>query len=451
MTFQHIPQRLQSAARSAIFWLAIAVLALTAVLPAMVPDKAQAAQLSSRKVTISNSKINATDVEFAFSYTIGNTSSTKGGIIYQFCTTPLGTCTLPAGMSVQSATNDAQSGWSNLPGSPFTAHIVSDEGDCTMATNSYMMCFERDETVATGFTGGAVTHTISGITAPNTIQSVYVRISLYTDDDFGSGDRVQSGGTNDEGVVAAAFVDQLTVTGRVQERLDFCMAAIDDDDALPGDVGTCSALSDSGIDIGTIDNTSIAKAPVEPTATNGADDDYGIAMVNTNASGGVVVAYYADAATNVTGGDTDELRAFRVLPTDCTVGGASTTDQCFISADNDADGEIIAAGTERFGMQVACIDGSQGTTDNLGSVPDKYNNVDNDTTEVADCQKHSGAGSDAGNQFAWNDSATAETVASSATVVDDEIIKLRFAATANATTPTGSYLVLSVFIATPTF
>jgi hypothetical protein len=36
-------------------------------------------------------------------------------------------------------------------------------------------------------------------------------------------------------------------------------------------------------------------------------------------------------------------------------------------------------------------------------------------------------------------------------VVDDEIIKLRFGATASATTPTGTYVVVTTYIATPTF
>jgi hypothetical protein len=181
------------------------------------------------------------------------------------------------------------------------------------------------------------------------------------------------------------------------------MAAIDDDDALPTDVSTCSSLTDSGIDIGTIDNAAIARSPVEPTATNGSDDDYGIAMVNTNASGGVTVAYYADAATNVAAGDTDQLRAFRVLPTNCDA-TETLVDQCFNSALNA--GETLVAGTEKFGMQIPCIDTTQGTTANLGSVPVAYNNTDANTASTADCET-----TDVGQKFAWEDTSTALTVA----------------------------------------
>ncbi len=445
MMHDYLVTRLRGSARATIFLFSAVLLVVATAIPAFPPDRASAAQLTSRKVTINNSKVSVTDVEHIFSYTIGNTTSTKAGIIYEFCTTPLGTCTLPTGMVVQAATHDSQASWPTN-GTAFTAHAVANEGDCTMTTNAYMMCFERDETVATGVTGGAVTHTISGITAPSAVQSVYVRISLYSDDDFGSGDKIQSSGTDDAGVVAEAFVDQLTISGRVQERLDFCMAAIDDDDTLPANVSTCTALTDSGIDIGTVDNTSISRSPVEPSATNGADDDYGIAMINTNASNGVVLAYYADAATSVSGGDTDQLRAFRVLPANCDA-TETIVDQCINSAEDDADGSTFAINTENFGMYVPCINVTQGSTTGLGSVPDRYNGTDNSVAEGGNCE-----GAETSNlQYAWRDSAVADTLASSASVVDDEIVKLNFAAAAASTTPTGTYVVLSIFIATATY
>jgi hypothetical protein len=56
-----------------------------------------------------------------------------------------------------------------------------------------------------------------------------------------------------------------------------------------------------------------------------------------------------------------------------------------------------------------------------------------------------------GDLYAWNDSSTAQAIIGSSTVVDDELIKLRFGATAEATTPTGTYTVASTFIATATF
>jgi hypothetical protein len=142
--------------------------------------------------------------------------------------------------------------------------------------------------------------------------------------------------------------------------------------------------------------------------------------------------------------------------------------QCFISADDTA-GETFTAGTERFGMQIACVNNAgrqvasspsaAGTTSNLGSAGSGsgtagtfnavYSNVDNsiaDDNVTADCEN-----SDAGQKFAWRDSGTAQALISSSTVVDDELVKMRFGATASATTPTGTYTVATTFIATPVF
>jgi hypothetical protein len=414
-----------------------AILALASILPLAFFGTADAAQMTSRSATIDKSYINATDVQFIFGYSLPNTANTKAGIIYEFCTTPLGTCVLPTGMDVQTSnTHDAQSAWPTNGTAFAPVSEASNVGDCTVLTNSYMNCYSRDEAVATGTTGGAVTHTISGITAPSAIQSVYVRISVYSTDAFAPGDLL------DEGTVAVAFVDQLTINGRVQERLDFCVAAIDDTDALPADVAACSALSDSNVDIGIITETGIAKSPVNITAANGADDDYGILMLNTNATTGAVVSYYAEEDA----GGTEELRAFRVDNATCTPGGTSELDQCFVSTANSGSGtDLGTPGDEGFGLQIPCIDTSLGVTSALGSVPAWYDG-DGTTTSAANCES-----TETSDIFGWNDSGTADTLASSTGVVDDEVIKLIFGAQAAPTTPSGNYTVVTTYIATVTF
>ena len=263
--------RLRNAARSSLFWVQALVLTTVGILP-MMTGSASAAQLTSRKVTIDKSAVSSTNVSHAFAYTVPTAGAIQG-IRYEFCTTPLGTCTLPTGMSVQAATHTSQTGFPNNA-TAFTAHAVTNEGGCTMSTNSYMMCFERTEATSGS---GAVTHTIAGITAPSSKQSVYVRITLYTNDTFAT--------AADSGVVAEAFVDQLVTTGRVQERLEFCAASIDGAAAMPASVTACAALASTSIDIGVVDNSSIAISPVTTTATNGSNNKYGIVMTNTNEIG----------------------------------------------------------------------------------------------------------------------------------------------------------------------
>ena len=429
-----------------------ALLVMALLIPMLLTGRVSASQLTSRSATINNSKIhNGTtsinnDMEIVFGYTLIDTAATKAGITYSFCTTPLGTCTKPTGMDVQTSnTHDSQASWPTNGTAFAPVSEAANVGDCTVNTNTYMICYSRDESVATGVTGGAVTHTISGITAPSSIQTVYIRIAVYSDNDFGSGDLL------DSGTVAIAIVDQLTINGRVQERLEFCVAGVDDADTMPVDVSTCSALSDSNVDIGIIDESSIAVSPVNVTATNGADDDFGILMLNTNSQGGVTVGYYADDASSVSGGDTDQLKSFRVVPANCNATASVTNDQCFVSAVNTGEGSTITSGFELFGMYVPCVvQGTGGsTTSNLTTINDAYNGSDEAITTVADCENETFTSGSA--LVGWNTGSTAETLISSSSVVDDEIVKLRFAATASASTPPGSYTVVTNFIATPTF
>ena len=432
MLYTKALDRLRTRARSTMFWIQAAVLLLAGILPIMV-GQTSAAQLTSRSVLISASKINATNVQHSFTFTTANSQSVRG-IIFQFCTAPLGTCTLPTGMAVQASTPVSQSGF---PGSNVTAGVgafqanvaSTNTGNCTMNTNTYLACYNRsDATVATGSYALAIT----GITAPSTKQSVYIRIGLYSDTSFGA--------NTDNGTVAEAFVDQLVVNGRVQERLDFCVAAIDSAAALPSTVSTCSAIGINTVDIGVVDNASIAVSPVVVTATNGSNNKYGILMSNTNAAGGESIQYFPEAA--LTG--TNQLRNFRVAGSTCSATNTTLTDTCFYDAATT--GTIFTAGSERFGMYVACIDNTVGTTTNLTVPNTSYTGTDGTTAFAAGCQ------TEAGNlKFAWDNSGSAVTLASSSAVVDSEIVKIRFGATASATTPTGSYTVTTNYVATPTF
>jgi hypothetical protein len=102
-------------------------------------------------------------------------------------------------------------------------------------------------------------------------------------------------------------------------------------------------------------------------------------------------------------------------------------------------------GTETFGMNIACIHTDVGTTANLGNVTAAYNGDGSMSDAGNTCQ------SEANTKFAWSNSANPTTLTYSNSVVDKEIVKIRYGATAQATTPTGSYGVTTNFIATPTF
>jgi hypothetical protein len=462
--------------------LVASALALSGVLPLLNAGQVNAAQLTSRKVTISSSQEDVTGVSYTFQFNTPAPGSVIQSMIFQFCDTPLGTCNLPGtdGTPTAAERMDVDQGTATagaFTGSQATAFSDYDpaangagsDGACTDGEGgsgtSTMFCVTRSEggSEAAGTKTFVVTNVTNPVIPSGNNEEIYVRISTFSGDDFT--------GAVDSGTVAASIVDQITVTGRVQERLVFCVFAMEDLDGstavtpasggaageIPSDCSGAEANEDTNVDIGVIDNTSIARSPVDnsPPASLG-NDRFGAAMLNTNASNGVVLTYYPTTASS----GTDELRSFRVPGATCNNSGTSTVDQCFIDASSA--GETFANGTERFGLQIACVinstTGTTGSTSNLGAggtgsgasgtYNTAYSNVDD---SIADDGTDNCENVDAGYKFAWDDSGNPVTLISSSTVVDDELVKMRYGATANATTPTGTYTVASTFIATPTY
>jgi hypothetical protein len=313
--------------------------------------------------------------------------------------------------------------------------VTANTGDCDVVADSTKYCINRTEA---GQTSGAtplqielnnVTNPTLGAAESN--RTVYIRVSLYNNNGF-------TGGAVHQGTVAASINRQLVVSGRVRERLEFCVAALQQGDTVPSD---CSgAPTTLEIDLGVIDNTTVVKAPVIADVVTSANNAYGIALLNTNASNGATVQF-----TPVEGNGTEKLHSFRVNGAVCDA-GASLTDQCFESAPGTGDG--ITAGQERFGMAIGCIVQAN-TTSNLGFSGTAYNgNADSDCATAGNNADDRFSGV---NKFAWETTDTPVTIAQSSSVVDNEVLQLTFAATASPTTPTGFYSVTSMYIATPTF
>ncbi len=458
--------------------------ALSGFMPIILSNNANAAQLTSRNVTLTSSQPNVNGVDYQFNFTTTGTAVAVQSMVFTFCTAPLGACVLPGGALAAdkldvSHVTAAPGTFTGTNATAFTEYSGADSGACNSADGgsgvATQYCVTRSETATEA--AGIKQFTVTGVSNPtiptgNTL-SIYVRVTLYSDAAFGT--------EVHDGTVAAAIVNQLSVTGRIQERLVFCVFALDDA-AGSGTVGAgageqptdCSATeanASTSVDIGVIDNLGIAHSPVNnapPTSLG--NDRFGAAIVNTNASSGVAMTYYSTAATT----GTEELRAFRVPGATCVNGGTSLVDQCFVSADDSA-GEVFTAGTERFGIQIACVANSttasaRGTTSNLGksgggtpayvsgtgsagsynTVYDSGRTTDLDDDATDDCENNPG-GTLLSEKYGWRDSGTAQPLISSVSVVDDEMVKFRLAATANATTPTGTYTVSSTYIATPTF
>jgi hypothetical protein len=104
MSKRNIAVGFKSSLKTANLILQSLVLVAASLLALLTPGHAGAAQLTGRKATIDNSKVSATGVGITFDYTLPTTTSALQGIIYDFCTTPLGTCVTQLRMLVKQDT-----------------------------------------------------------------------------------------------------------------------------------------------------------------------------------------------------------------------------------------------------------------------------------------------------------------------------------------------------------
>lgn len=392
-------------------------------------DKTSASQLTVRSLTLSTAVVSQTGVTYTFGFTLAQTAAVQG-LKFEACTTALGACTAPTGLSVSSATFSSQGSWTNA-----TNFAVDGTGanDCTPAAN--VLCANR--TQAANETAGARTIAFGTITNPsgascsgsNPNCTFFVHITTYSTNNY------TVGGTLDNGTVASSTTQTLTIAASIQEVLNFCIGSTAVDDATTSPGSDCSAITGTTVDLGVLDSATVTETPVS-TTTNG-NNKNGIAMLKTNASNGASVTYRAiqQSGTNHKGG-------LRVVGATCNAGSINT-DQCI---DSSASQAAFSAGTEAFGMTVA------GT--NCGSTGAYSCALGSGTNNLKAVSGYIGASATSygtSNGYKWREDGSTDQIASSSTAVDDEALILVFAATPNIVTPTGSYQAQGDFIAIATY
>jgi hypothetical protein len=292
--------------------------------------------------------------------------------------------------------------------------------------------------------------TFDGFTNTSTVnQTYYARIRMYSD----LGTTLVF-----YGVTAQSTSQTIMVNARVQEILSFCIGTTEIDDPVAAitnssaaNVDSCNDADGTSLDLGVITNDFISTTPVD--VPSGGDQKLAFAMVQTNAQNGVVIGYRAvqDAASG----------QLKVVGSTCS--GTSTTDQCFNSAGGTA--AAFTAGTEAFGMTVAGVNCSVASS----SYTCDYENSGTNLCLRADYAQPGytcGAANTyvtASNtnavdttEYAWDDTGAsiveiAGSESSTMKVVANEALMIKFAATAQITTPTGLYQAQADFVATPTF
>ena len=394
----------------------IILLGSSGIMPLVFSNSASAAQLTSRKITLGSSEASAADVTYTLAYTIATTGNI-GGVVIDFCSnSPItGTsCTAPTGFDTNkdSLALGTQTGITD-----FAVDTTNSDANTIILTRTAASVSSGTAvTTPLGSSGGS-----DGLTNPSTDCdanttadecSYYARVLTYATTAAAQGYTSTSPGAFvDNGGIAISTANQLTITARVQEVLQFCVGDTDS-----GANDDCRDISGNDIDLEVVDSSTV-------NVNDGVSVTDGPAffMIRTNASSGAQVDYFAEQETS--------SGKLKVVGAACG-SATSETDQCFNNPGDTAAVEAaIVAGAEAFGMTCATVNTSNGSTTNL----------------TRDAQYDNSVG------YTWQDSGATDTVATSSTVLDDEMCELEFAATAAPTTPTGAYTVTATFIATATF
>ncbi len=433
-----------------------AILASASLLPLVLTDTAHGAQLTTRYVDLSsvtssggvNTEGSGRDGGDAFgqdvTYTIGFTVATTGnigGAVIDFCSdSPIVglTCTAPTGFN----TNDTTLGIANQTGiTDFAVDAASSDANTVVLTRT---AASVSAAVAVEFDLGTTAVT-DGFTNPTSTGTFYARIVTYAVTATAQAYTSTVPGTYvDDGGVAMAIANHLTLTARVQEVLQFCVGTDDSSTLSSAGVGAtgddCTDVLGTDLSLGVVDSSSIQRTSDTDNGSTGVQltGNDGLFMVRTNASSGAIVYYKAEQVTGLSNGGAGTLR--RGAVDDCgTI--AAVNNACFNSAGGDIATpaqSAITTGTELFGV----------------TLRNKNNNAGGATSVVTCDAAYDGDGScstGAATGYAWAPTGVFDTIATSSGPVDDELAYIEFAATASPTTPTGLYTVTANFVATSTF
>lgn len=373
---------------------------------ALFVEKASAAQIVNRSFTLSSSANgnvadggageggNGAQATHTFGFTEGDTGATVGSIEFLYCTTPLPTttCTTPTGMDASTVVSVGTGG----TGSEWTFDAATTNSiRLTRSGGAGLIANAQTLTFGAGSTGSDY---IKNPTTDN--EEFFVRITTFSDATYTT--------EADQGTVASAVAQQIDVTAKVQEVLNFSVAG--DEDAVDAPGTSCDPLTGSGaVGLGDTDDV---------LSFSQAYDAHSYFRVSTNANNGTAVTYSGDTLTLV-GGSTQ-------------IAAASSA------------GESSSVGSEQFGLAVDNTNGSH-TFDTLAS--------------TSPYTQGNGTIIDAGTaQFAFDtNSVTAPVeVASSAGVAGDKTIvcdtgAVRYIGNVSTTTSAGIYTTTLTFIATPEY
>ncbi|HMS23383.1 MAG TPA: hypothetical protein PKB09_01070 [Candidatus Saccharibacteria bacterium] len=250
----------------------VAIVFSLSVFISLSPANVLAAQITSRKVTLSNSGGAATGVTYTFNFTVPTATVLKS-FQAQICTTASGACTTPVGWSGAA---------SDLAAQPTNYGDASGWTDASTAS-ALRMTKTTNSAAPTGSQTVAFNGTVNP-TANNT--TFFARITTYSDDAYTT--------AVDSGVVAASTSQQITLTGTIDETLTFCTGT-----SITGT--NCGTVAGSSVNFGSFSSTSTSSGTSVMAASTNADGGYSITVNGTTLTSGgdTISALAAQTASSI--------------------------------------------------------------------------------------------------------------------------------------------------------
>jgi hypothetical protein len=235
-------------------------LLVTIGMPALVPPlRANAAQVASRSVKISDATTGATGVSYMFGFTT-ITSGPIGSITFEICTnylyTPSSICNPPPGTDVSGAGLNSSSGVTDFSLQPPT-------------TPSKLLITRP---AALPVTPQALMYEISGINNPADTGSYYVHIATFASTDG-------TGPETDAGDVVFATNDDIQITTEVPPYLYFCVGV-----TITG--FNCGTADGGFISFGELSTTTTRAASSQMLAATNAPYGYSITLAGSTMTAG---------------------------------------------------------------------------------------------------------------------------------------------------------------------
>jgi hypothetical protein len=375
--------------RKATTWVGLIAMVLTMFAAIPVAD---AAQITSRSTTLSDSTPSSTTDNVAFSFTFGSAYTVKG-IDIQLCNSPVQsvTCAVPTGGTLAAAATSLSS-----PGAQCASFTYS-----SRTATDYKITYATGQAVTAAST---CTFTINGVTNPSSVNTqFYFRIITYTDTAFS----LPTASGQDYGATADSTGTTLNVTANVQESLVFSV----------GQTGACGSLSGTAVPIGGVG------AALSSSSASAATS---LMCVNTNAATGYTVQFLSNSSHGVGGAFTN----YTGIAHDFSDNAAAT----FFSTGT-------TGGSDFFGINVR---------NNVGASGDVASGADYSGTGAVAPTSY-GAGYGTADKFAFAHANPTTLVSETTGPTPNTLYTVSYEAQAGTTTPTGQYQVNMNYIATGTF